>query len=147
MRVCDTCHVVATIDCCQQNSTQTKVLELTGSCTPSSFSNALRAEVVAADLPAGAKAAAVVRIEERMASFIFVVAVVDDSIRMIEKINGHEKGQALVCWLGFDAQQAQHVNASQGFASSRIQNPREVENNVNVRTSTTCFDFVSLHTC
>jgi len=49
-------------------------------------------------LPAGAKAAAVVRIEERMASFIFVVAVVDDSIRMIEKINGHEK--ALVCWLG-----------------------------------------------
>ena len=38
-----------------------------------------------------------------MASFIFVVAVVDDSIRMIEKINGHEK--ALVCWLGFDAQQ------------------------------------------
>lgn len=79
-----------------------------------------------------------------MASFIFVVAVVDDSIRMIEKINGHEKGQALVCWLGFDAQQAQHVNASQGFASSRIQNPREVEN-VNVRTSTTCFDFVSLH--
>ena len=32
-----------------------------------------------------------VRIEERMASFICVVAVVDDSIRMIEKINGHEK--------------------------------------------------------
>jgi len=98
VRVCDTCHVVATIDCSQHNSTQIKVLELTGSCTPSSFSNTFRAEVVAADLPAGAKAAAVVRIEERMASFIFVVAVVDDSIRMIEKINGHEK--ALVCWLG-----------------------------------------------
>ena len=98
MRVCDTCHVVATIDCSQHNSTQIKVLELTGSCTPSSFSNTFRAEVVAADLPAGAKAAAVARIEERMASFIFVVAVVDDSIRMIEKINGHEK--ALVCWLG-----------------------------------------------